>query len=83
VCVTTARRWSPLPASRPPKPIQPVLTIPIRQGGTELRRIECGPRRDGNPLLEEDRRLLGYPAGQAEAAVHNLYLTTELPPGCA
>lgn len=59
-------------------PAQPALTVPIRHSETELGRIECGPRRDGNPLLEEDRRLLGYLAEQAAAAVHNLYLTAEL-----
>jgi signal transduction histidine kinase len=60
------------------EPTRPALIVPIRHGGTELGRIECGPRRDGNPLLEEDRCLLGYLAGQAAAAVHNLYLTAEL-----
>ncbi|WP_203703597.1 sensor histidine kinase [Asanoa iriomotensis] len=57
---------------------EPALTVVIRHGDTELGRIECGPRQDGNVLVEEDRRLLGYLAGQAAAAVHNLHLAAEL-----
>lgn len=57
---------------------EPLLTVPISHHGIDLGGIECGPRRDGNALVEEDRRLLGYLAGQAAAAVHNLYLTGEL-----
>nr|BFE88521.1 hypothetical protein GCM10020093_111220 [Planobispora longispora] len=51
--------------------------VPIIHGQRVLGSIECGPRRDG-PFLKEDRRLLGYLAGQAAAAVHNIHLTAEL-----
>src|SRR5262245_11898518 len=56
---------------------EPALIVPLIHAGTVLGRIECGDRRDG-PLLDEDRRLLANLAGQAAAAVHNLYLTAEL-----
>jgi len=56
---------------------EPALVVPLTQAGTLLGRIECGPRRDG-PLLDEDRRLLAYLAGQAAAAARNLHLTAEL-----
>lgn len=65
-------------ATGPDDRAEALLTVPISHDGIELGGIECGPRRDGNPLLEEDRRLLGYLAGQAAAAAHNLYLTGEL-----
>ncbi|GIH92928.1 histidine kinase [Planobispora siamensis] len=55
----------------------PVLVVPITYGETVLGGIECGPRRDG-PLLEEDRRLLGYLAGQAASALRTIHLTAEL-----
>ncbi|MBG0829288.1 GAF domain-containing sensor histidine kinase [Planomonospora sp. ID67723] len=55
----------------------PALVVPITHGQKVLGSIECGPRRDG-PLLKEDRRLLGYLAGQAAAVVHNIHLTAEL-----
>jgi len=54
------------------------LTVAIRDGDQLVGRIECGPRRDGNPLLAEDRRLLGSLAGHAAAAARNLHLADEL-----
>jgi GAF domain-containing protein len=57
---------------------QAALTVAIRDGDDLVGRIECGPRRDGNPLLAEDRRLLGSLAGQAAAAARNLHLADEL-----
>ena len=54
------------------------LTVAIRDGDHLVGRIECGPRRDGNPLLAEDRRLLGSLAGQAAAAARNLRLADQL-----
>jgi signal transduction histidine kinase len=59
------------------KTAAPTLTVPLTQAGILLGRIECGPRPDG-PLLPEDRTLLGHLAGQAAAAVRNLYLAAEL-----
>ncbi len=56
---------------------EPAFFVPLIHGGMRLGRIECGPRGDG-PLLEEDRRLLTYLAGQAATAARNLHLTVEL-----
>jgi signal transduction histidine kinase len=61
----------------PEEVAEPAIVVPVVHGATTLGRIECGPRRDG-ALVDEDRRLLGYLAGQAAAAVHNLYLSAEL-----
>jgi signal transduction histidine kinase len=58
-------------------PAEPALVVPLAHAGTELGRIECGPRPDG-PLVTEDRTLLGHLAGQAAAAVSNLHLAAEL-----
>ena len=54
------------------------LVVAIRDGDAVVGRIECGPRRDGNPLLIEDRRLLVSLAGQAAAAARSLQLAEEL-----
>jgi signal transduction histidine kinase len=54
------------------------LVVAIRDGDAVAGRIECGPRRDGNPLLAEDRRLLVSLAGQAAAAARSLQLAEEL-----
>jgi signal transduction histidine kinase len=54
------------------------LVVAIRDGDAVVGRIECGPRRDGNPLLAEDRRLLVSLAGQAAAAARSLQLAEEL-----
>ncbi|MGY1619622.1 sensor histidine kinase [Geodermatophilus sp. SYSU D00691] len=55
----------------------PDVVVPMRLGAATLGSISCGPRRDG-PLLPEDRRSLGYLAGQAAAVVHALHLTAQL-----
>jgi signal transduction histidine kinase len=54
------------------------LVVAIRDGDAPIGRIECGPRRDGNPLVTEDRRLLVSLAGQAAAAARSLQLAEEL-----
>lgn len=54
------------------------LVVAIRDGDARIGRIECGPRRDGNPLVTEDRRLLVSLAGQAAAMARNLQLAEEL-----
>jgi signal transduction histidine kinase len=54
------------------------LVVAIRDGDAVVGRIECGPRRDGNPLLTEDRRLLVSLAGHAAAAARSLQLAEEL-----
>jgi len=54
------------------------LVVDIRDGDAVIGRIECGPRRDGNPLLAEDRRLLASLAGQAAAAARGIQLTEQL-----
>ena len=54
------------------------LVVPIRDSDALVGRIECGPRRDGNPLVAEDRRLLVSLAGQAAAAARSLQLAEEL-----
>jgi signal transduction histidine kinase len=54
------------------------LVVAIRDGDAVVGRIECGPRRDGNPLLIEDRRLLVSLAGQAASAARSLQLAEEL-----
>jgi signal transduction histidine kinase len=54
------------------------LVVAIRDGDALVGRIECGPRRDGNPLVTEDRRLLVSLAGQAAAAARSLQLAEEL-----
>jgi len=54
------------------------LVVAIRDGDAVVGRIECGPRRDGNPLLAEDHRLLVSLAGQAAAAARGLQLAAEL-----
>jgi signal transduction histidine kinase len=61
------------PASSPP-----AASVPVRHGGAVLGRIDCGPRRDGTPLVAEDRRLLDELAAHAATAVHNIYLTGAL-----
>jgi signal transduction histidine kinase len=57
---------------------QAELVVAIRDGAAVVGRIECGPRRDGNPLLTEDRRLLASLAGQAAAAARSHQLADEL-----
>jgi signal transduction histidine kinase len=57
---------------------EPEFVVAIRDGDAAVGRIECGPRRDGNPLLTEDRRLLVSLAGQAAAAARSLQLADEL-----
>lgn len=57
---------------------EPALVVAIREGDDLIGRIECGPRRDGNPLLAEDRRLLVSLAGQTAAAARSLRLADEL-----
>jgi signal transduction histidine kinase len=54
------------------------LVVAIRAGDALVGHIECGPRRDGNPLVSEDRRLLVSLAGQAAAAARSLQLAEEL-----
>jgi signal transduction histidine kinase len=54
------------------------LVVAIRDGDALIGRIECGPRRDGSPLVSEDRRLLVSLAGQAAAATRGLQLAEEL-----
>jgi signal transduction histidine kinase len=54
------------------------LVVAIRDGDAVVGGIECGPRRDGNPLLAEDRRLLASLAGQAAAAARSIQLAEEL-----
>jgi signal transduction histidine kinase len=58
-------------------PAEPALVVPLNHPGGVLGRIECGHRPD-EPLLAEDRALLGHLAGQAAAAVRNLRLAAEL-----
>jgi signal transduction histidine kinase len=78
--LTWARaRMDDLVADAGPEPAEAgELVVDIRDGDAVVGRIECGPRRDGNPLLAEDRRLLASLAGQAAAAARGIQLAEEL-----